>query len=142
MTNLAILSVLAVLATGLVFGGMAMFSFVIAPLVFRVLPRDAAAGFIRAAFPLYYATMAGAAALAAALAVFLDPVDAILLAAVAATFVALRQLLLPAINAHRERARAGDGAADAAFKRLHGASMAINLVQLAAAAVALARLAA
>ncbi len=119
---------------------MAFFSFVMAPLVFRVLPKDTAAGFMRAAFPLYYATMAGVAALAAVLAVFANSVDAILLATVAATFVALRQLLLPALNARRERAKAGDRTAESAFKRLHGASMVINLIQLGVAAVVLARL--
>ena len=133
------LVVLATLVTAFVFGGMAFFSFAVAPLVFRQLPKETAAGFMRAAFPLYYAVMAGASALAALAAVFVGPIEtAIIMGVAAAVFVALRQLLLPALNARRER---GDAASDAAFRRLHGLSMVVNLVQLVAVAVALARLA-
>ena len=133
------LAVLATLVTAFVFGGMAFFSFVVAPLVFRRLAKETAAGFMRAAFPLYYAVMAGASALAALAAAFVGPIEAAIMGVAATVFVALRQLLLPALNAQRER---GDAASDAAFRRLHGLSMVVNLVQLAAVAVALTRLAA
>ncbi len=132
------LTVLATLVTAFVFGGMGFFSFVVAPLVFRRLAKETAAGFMRAAFPLYYAVMAGASALAALAAAFVGPIEAAIMGVAAAVFVALRQLLLPALNARRER---GDAASDAAFRRLHGLSMVVNLVQLVAVAVALARLA-
>ena len=89
---------IAMICTGFVLGGMAFFSFVLAPLVFRQLEREQAAAFMRAAFPLYYQSMG---------------VGAIV---------------------------AGDADADARFKRLHGFSMAVNLVQLAAVVVVMARL--
>ncbi len=138
MTGAALAHAFAVLAAALVFGGMAFFSFVVAPLVFRQLAKETAAGFMRAAFPLYYAVMAGASALAALAAAFVGPIEAAIMAVVAALFVVLRQLLLPVLNAHRAR---DDAASDAAFRRLHGLSMVVNLVQLIAVAVALARLA-
>ena len=91
-------TIVATVATALVLGGMAFFSFVMAPLVFHQLEREQAAAFMRAAFPLYYQSMG---------------VGAIV---------------------------AGDADADARFKRLHGFSMAVNLVQLAAVVVVMARL--
>ncbi len=132
---------LAVLATALVFGGMAFFSFVLAPLVFRVLDKETAAVFMRAAFPLYYAVMAGGAALAALVSIFGDTMYAIAMICVAAVFVALRQILVPAINRHREGRVAGDAVATAAFKRLHGLSVLINMLQLVAVTVVLVGLA-
>ncbi len=131
-------AVLATLVTAFVFGGMAFFSFAMAPLVFRQLPKETAAEFMGAAFPLYYAVMAGASALAALAAVFVGPIEAAIMGVAAAVFVALRQVLLPALNAQRGR---GDAASITAFRRLHGLSMVVNLVQLIAVAVALARLA-
>ena len=121
------LAVLATLVTAFVFGGMAFFSFAVAPLVFRQLPKETAAEFMRAAFPLYYAVMAGASALAALAAALVSPIEAAIMGVAAVVFVALRQLLLPALNARRERV---DAASDAAFRRLHGLSMVVNLVQL------------
>jgi hypothetical protein len=49
-----------------------------------------------------------------------------------------RQILMPRINTHRDRMIAGDEAAGPRFDRLHRASVGINLMQLAAAALALA----
>ncbi len=132
---------LAVLATALVFGGMAFFSFVLAPLVFRVLDKDTASTFLRAAFPLYYAAMAGGAAVAALFSAFGDAMTATAMACVAAVFVALRQILVPAIGRHRQGRAAGDAVATAAFKRLHGLSVLVNMIQLVAVTAVLVRLA-
>ncbi|MFQ5784447.1 MAG: DUF4149 domain-containing protein [Alphaproteobacteria bacterium] len=134
------MNALAVVAVSLVLGGMAFFSFVMAPLVFRVLERETAAVFMRAAFPLYYAVMAVAAALGALFAAFGNMFDAILLAAVAAIFVALRQILAPAIERARNGRSAGDETARENFRRLHGLSVAVNLAQLVAVTAALLRL--
>ncbi len=140
MTGTPAVDAAAALATALVLGGMAFFSFVVAPLVFRVLDRETAAGFMRAAFPRYYDTMAGAAAVAAVTAALRGPADGAIMAGVAAAFVALRFALLPALDRRRGRRASGDAGAEAAFRRLHGISMAVNLVQLAAVAVVMARL--
>ncbi|MBU6448624.1 MAG: DUF4149 domain-containing protein [Rhodospirillales bacterium] len=48
-------SILALLGTGLLAGGMLFFSAVMAPLVFTRLPMDVAGPFIRTAFPFLYA---------------------------------------------------------------------------------------
>lgn len=131
---------LAVLATASVFGGMAFFSFVLAPLVFRVLDKEAASVFLRAAFPLYYAVTAGGAALSALACAYGDAINAIAMACVAAVFVALRQILVPAINRYRAARATGDVAATAAFRRLHGLSVLVNMIQLVVVTVVLLRI--
>ncbi len=134
------LHALGVLAAALVLGGMALFSFVMAPLVFRVLERETAATFMRAAFPRYYDTMMGAAIIAAGSTGLRDLIDAVLMGGVAVAFIVLRHALLPALNRHREARQAGDAAAEAAFRRLHGLSMVVNLVQMAVVAFVVVRL--
>ncbi|MHA1571009.1 MAG: DUF4149 domain-containing protein, partial [Alphaproteobacteria bacterium] len=51
---------LAVLFTGLLAGGMALFTFVVAPGVFRHLGKPRAAGLMAELFPQYYLAMAAA----------------------------------------------------------------------------------
>ncbi len=133
--------VVATVATALVFGGMAFFSFIMAPLVFQQLEREQAATFMRAAFPLYYRSMGACALVAAAPLAIMDSMEGLLMIAVAVSFFALHNRLLPTLNRHRERRAAGDADADAKFKRLHGFSMAVNLVQLITVLVVLVRLA-
>lgn len=132
---------LAVLATASVFGGMAFFSFVLAPLVFRVLEKEAASAFLRAAFPLYYAVMAGGTAVSALSSAYDNASNAITMACVTAVFVGLRQILVPAINRHRDGRAAGDATATAVFRRLHGLSVLINMIQLVVVATVLVRIA-
>lgn len=139
MTTLAFAHILSIFATGLVFGGMAFFLFGTAPLVFRVLPRETAASFVREAFALYYAVMAGAAGVAALAFALSTPMDAIFMGAVAAMFLLLRQMLIPALDALRVRAAEGDAAAKRSFARLHGGSVAVSLVQLFIVGVVLSR---
>ena len=124
----------------MVLGGMAFFSFVMAPLVFRRLEREQAAAFMRAAFPLYYRSMGVCALVAAVPLAITGRLDGLLMALVAVGFILLLTLLLPALNRHREGRVAGDADADASFKRLHGFSMVVNLGQLAAVGVTMVRL--
>lgn len=119
---------LATLLSALALGGMAFYSFVMAPLVFRTLAPETAAGFMRAAFPVYYRLMA---ALTGAAAVLAWPrVEALPLLAVCAAFVLLWLFLLPNVNRYRDGKAAGEPAAIAAFGRLHRLSVIINLAQL------------
>ena len=60
------LHVAALLLVAALFGGMLMFAALFAPLIFRKLPADTAAGFIREVFPVYYRVL-GILALVAAL---------------------------------------------------------------------------
>lgn len=125
-----ILPAIGLYATALLFGAMAFFSGVVAPLVFVKLDAPTAGGFIRQLFPWYYLViivLAGAGALA------LLPVGARgahFLAIVCALGIVSRQLLMPRINAARDAMLAGDTAREAMFNRLHRASVWINGAQI------------
>lgn len=179
------MEIAALLAAATLFGGMALYSFGFAPLLFTRLPSEQAARLLREAFPWYYLFVIVTAGLAGILVVALDPFSALLLAATLLIGVVARQFLMPAINRARDASlgkaapadgegmsaaeRGGEGAtmavrdapaADAAapaaedvpvtdagsravarrrFDRLHGLSVVLNFVQMAAVGWALAR---
>jgi hypothetical protein len=81
---------------------------------------------IRRAFPHFYLFVIVTAAAAAALLARTDHVAALGLAAVAATTVPTRQLLMPAIN------HATDAGDKPRFSALHGLSVAFTLAHIAA----------
>ena len=126
---------IALLATGALFGGMLFFTAVFAPLVFANLEKETAAEFIRAVFPWYYLFVIATAAVGT---LALAPTGAWqgwALAAIAGVALAARQGLMPVIAAARE------AGSPRRFHALHRMSVAINVVQLVAAAVVLAGLA-
>jgi hypothetical protein len=125
-------------ALGLLIGGMALFSFLLAPLAFRVLGEAQAGKLVRALFPYYYLFVIGASTLAAVALVGPAPLLSKIMLGVAALGVIARQLLMPRINAMRDHQTAGDAKAGRWFGVLHGASVVINLVQLVAAALCMA----
>ena len=124
------LQVVGVVATSAVFGGMLFFTLVMTPLVFAHLPRETAANFMRAVFPIYYLAMAGVTAVAAASQVLRSRSDAFLLALVCATFLVLHQWVLPRTAKLRGRMQEGDEKAARPFARLHRLSVMINTVQI------------
>lgn len=130
------MTILALLTTALLFGGMILYSFGFAAFIFTTLPAEQAGPVIRRAFPWFYLFVLAASAAAAAFAFAVDPVSAGALAAIAATTVYARQVLMPAIN------RATDSGDKARFKRLHGFSVLITLAHIAGAGWALTRFAA
>ena len=134
---------LATAATGLVFGGMFVFSFVVAPATFEKLGKQAAGDLMGALFPAYYLAMTAAAVVGVGLLAIIgnQPVEVAVLAAVAFGFIGARRGLLPRAQAARAAMQAGDDAASARFRRLHGTSMVLNLIQLLAALFVLLRLA-
>ena len=67
------------------------------------------------------------------------PEPALLAAAVAVSTAAVLLLLVPKINALRDRQLAGDDAAGRAFDRAHRLSVGINFVQIGALILAVAR---
>ncbi len=135
---LSILAVIALFAVALLFGGMAFFAAMVAPLVFRLLPAEMAGRFVRGIFPPYYVWVMATSA-AAAVALFpLSKPDSGLMAAVAALTFWLRQVLMPRINLLSDAAKAGDATAQRGFDRAHKLSVVANLLQLVAAAVVLA----
>lgn len=134
------LETLAVLFAGTALGGMALFSFVMAPLVFRQLDAETAAAFMRAAFPRYYRAMTAITAVAAVLA-WRRP-EAVALAAVCLVFVVGLTHVLPHLDRLREGKLAGEATASRGFARLHRLSVGLNLVQMIVLLLVVLRLAA
>ncbi|MEM9764328.1 MAG: DUF4149 domain-containing protein [Pseudomonadota bacterium] len=128
---------IALYALTLAFGGMVFFSAVFSPLVFIKLPAEVAGPFIRQVFPWYFAAVAAVLGLAGLALLSGSVLWGGLLITMAALGVANREVLMPRINALRDRQLAGDKAAGRGFDRLHQASVAINLVQMIAAGAAL-----
>ena len=118
------LSATALLAAAILMGGMTFFSFGFAPVLFKQLPMAQVRPLLRGTFPYYYLVVIVASALAAALAFFIEPRAGRLLVVICVTTLYARQILMPQINAATDR---GD---ETAFKRLHGLSVGIQLVQL------------
>lgn len=126
----------ALLLTALLFGGTILYAFGFAAFVFTALPADTAGPLIRRAFPHFYLFVLATSAAAAAVSATGDPTSALILAAIAATTVVGRQVIMPAVNA------ATDAGATRRFKTLHTVSVVITLAHIAAAGVVIVKLAA
>lgn len=118
------MTILALLATALLFGGMVLYSFGFAAFLFAALPADVAGPTIRRAFPHFYLFVIVTAIIAAGLVWQADPFSVALLAFIAVSTIPTRQLLMPAINT------ATDTGAKTRFKWLHGASVLITLLHI------------
>ena len=129
----------AAFLTALLLGGMVLFAFLVTPTAFRSLGRDVAAPFISALFRIYYPYMA-LLSFAAALLLFYR-IEAGVLAAVGAGFLFANWILRPAIERNRQGHRAGEVPASRRFRRLHAASVLVNLAQMLVVAVIFFRLA-
>lgn len=135
---MGLLSLTALFATALCLGGMVFFAACVAPLVFTRLPPEHAGRFIRAMFPVYYLYVLGMAAAATVALLPLSYAAAGLMAAVAATTLWLRQVLMRQINRLSDLAQAGDATARRKFDRMHRLSVIMNVLQMAIVAVVLA----
>ena len=124
----------AILAVGLLFGGMTLFSAGFAAILFVSLPVDDARRVIRRAFPPFYVWVVLTSAVAGILLWSIDRFSAWLMLAVAISTIPNRQILMPAINA------ASDAGDKGGFARLHGLSVVITLIHILASAVVLVRL--
>lgn len=133
------MDILALLITAFLFGGMTLYSFGFAPFLFNALPAETAGPLIRKAFPWYYLFVIGAAVLAGATLLTSDALGAVMLVIVAVLGVVSRQGLMPMINTARDQQLAGETVAKKRFAALHGASVAINFVQLGLVAWVLVR---
>lgn len=132
------LHVVALVLTAILFGGMTFFMAFFAPMVFRSLPRDVAADFMRALFPKYFSVM-GVLSLLPLFVLLPFPAyrpEGYAILAVAALFFAVRGMLLPALQRQR------DAGNDRMAAGLHRASVLIHLAQWLAVGVVLVRLAA
>ncbi len=121
-------------------GVMLFFACVVAPTIFKTLPEQMAGSLIRRLFPHYYLVLAVITGLAAMLALgTLNAAAA--LALVCGVFLAGRFVLMPRINQARDASLAGDRAAATTFRRLHGASVILNAIQMLVLAAVAVRLA-
>ena len=120
----------AALLTAASLGAMIFFSFIVAPLVFRLLPEEPAGKLIRGLFPWYFGVLMTVTFGAAVVAMTHNAIASLPLIAVALGFVLHLAFLMPGINAARDLVRTGDTAAQHHFKMLHGTSVALNLLQI------------
>ena len=123
----------ALLLVSTLFGGMLLYSFGFAPLVFNALPAEDAGRFLRIAFPWYYLFTIATAGLGGAILFFSNARSGAVMVAIAGVAVYARQVLMPQINAARDLRLQGDADAKRRFRRLHGLSVALNFIQLIAA---------
>ena len=130
-------------AVAAVFGGMAFFAFVYAPLVFIKLGAENGGRFIREVFPVYYVAMGGTSFAAAILLAFASAArGARARDGMHRSRVPARPLhAASAINRNRDAGQAGDLAAKKRFDALHRASVVVNLLQMLAVLVVLVRFA-
>jgi hypothetical protein len=129
------MSLLAVLCTALLFGGMTLYSFGFAAFLFAALPANTARAALRQAFPWFYVFVLATSVTSAVLWWQRDGAAATAMAIIAATTVPTRQLLMPMIN------RASDANLRGRFQWLHGLSVVITLAHMALAAWVLSKLA-
>ena len=125
-----------------VFGAMAFFAFVYAPLVFIKLGTEAGGRFIRDVFPVYYVAMGATSVAAAVLLAFASTargIDALAMACIGIGFLLARFVLLSIINRNRDAGQAGDLAAKKRFDALHRTSVVVNAIQMLAVLVVLVR---
>ena len=127
-----------------VFGAMAFFAFVYAPLVFIKLGAETGGRFIREVFPVYYVARGATSVAAAVLLAFASATrgaDALAMACIGIVFFLARFMLLPVINRNRDAGQAGDLEAKRRFDALHRVSVVVNLLQMLAVLVVLVRFA-
>ncbi len=138
MTDWLTLHVVSLVFIAAVFGGMIFFMAVFAPSVFRFLPRDVAAPFMRSLFPVYFLVL-GIVCLIPSGVLFTVASyrpEAIAMLAVAILFFLQRGVLLPILNRSREAGR------DRRASALHRLSVIVHLGQWVVVAVTLVRLSA
>ena len=120
-------------------GAMVFFAVGIAPTVFQALPADEAGRFLRRLFPRYYLALIIGSGLAGLLWMTSQPIASGVCLLIAFSTLWVRQRLVPRINSLRDAELAGDASAGLGFARLHRLSVAINMIQLLALVVLLAR---
>ena len=95
----------ALLLVSTLFGGMMLYSFGFAPMVFSALAAEDAGRFIRAVFPWYYLFVIAIAGLGGAILLLSTPRSGAVSAAIAAAAIYARQVPMPRVNAARGETR-------------------------------------
>ena len=115
---------------GLLLGSMLFFAAVVAPSVFTFVSAEEAGKFLRGLFPRYYLWGIIVSLIMSILASMVSSLLLLSSILILVLFVIARQVLMPSINDTRDQMLAGDADAKLRFKRLHGASVAINAFQM------------
>lgn len=118
------MAAVAILLNATLFGGMIFYSFGFAPVLFKQLPIEKVRPLLRGTFPYYYLIVIILSALSGLSALLVSSNAAILVGAVFLSTLYARQILMPQINA------ATDSDNQTSFKRLHGVSVVIQLIQI------------
>ena len=116
----------ALYLTAIIFGAMIFFSFVVAPITFKLLDEENSRKFIRGIFPFYY-LLNLILSLVACILFFLNQnlsIDFLLMISIGVLFAISNFILMPMINKYR------DNNEDKKFKISHFISVIINFVQL------------
>ena len=121
----------SVLMVALLFGGMLFFSAGFAAFLFKNLLAADARRLIRQAFPLFYLFVIISSSLGTWLTFESDSFSSTLLALIALTAIAARQLLMPAIN------KATDLGLKNRFLWLHASSVVVTLAHIVLSAIVL-----
>ncbi|MEM9968739.1 MAG: DUF4149 domain-containing protein [Pseudomonadota bacterium] len=122
---------LTLLITAILFGGMVFYSFGFAPVLFAQLSSEQVRPILRGTFPYYYLVVIAVSAVATAFAFTQSTMAGLLLGGICVSTIYARQILMIQINAATDR---ND---KRAFGVLHGASVVIQLIQIALNAWAL-----
>lgn len=125
------MDIASLLLIAILFGGMTFFSFGFAPVLLKQLPMAEARPLLRGTFPYYYLVIIILSAVCTAIALTSHSFASLLLGIICLSTVYARQILMPKINAATDREE------ESTFKRLHGLSVAVQLVQLVLAGWAL-----
>ena len=116
----------ALYLTAIIIGAMIFFSFVVAPITFKLLDEENSRKFIRGIFPFYYLLNLTLSFVASIL-FFLNQnlsIDFLLMASVSILFAISNIILMPMINKFR------DNNEDKKFRISHFISVIINFIQL------------
>jgi hypothetical protein len=121
----------ALLLSATLLGGMVFFSFGFAPVLFAQLDMAQVRPLLRGTFPYYYLVVIALSGVAAAVTWAVSMQASLILLAIALSTIYARQILMHQINAATDRDD------KAAFGRLHGLSVVIQLIQIGLAGWAL-----
>ena len=116
----------ALYLTAIILGAMIFFSFIVAPITFKLLDEENSRKFIRGIFPFYY-LLNLTLSFVASVSFYLDQnlsIDFSLMASVSVLFAISNFILMPMINKFR------DNNEDKKFKISHFISVIINFIQL------------
>ena len=107
-------------------GMMIFFSFVLAPMIFKILDAESAGKFVRKIFPYYYFVNLIFLTIATVIFFFISSlgIDFYITLALALSFIFAQFLLMPLIN------KLKDNNQQKKFKYAHGLSVLINFVQM------------